>query len=473
LNKRHFLKLAGGSAAGAVWLRSPAAEEDVVMTLSHYIANAAAADLPPDVLETAKRHILDTLAAMVSGSKLIPGQLALKYIRDQGGVPQAQVAGTRMRTSAVNAAFVNGMMAHADETDDSHRASLIHPGAAITPAALAVAEASNAGGGAFLKSVVLGYDMGCRTVLALQREQMLRGSGAAPGIGGCVGAACAAAAAAGLPADRVPYMLAYAVQQAAGVNSWTRDEEHVEKAFVFAGAPARNGVTAVEVVRAGFTGESEPLSGPDNFLDAFSGHADPSQLTNGLGRRYEITLTDMKRYPVGFPIQPAIDALQKLIAGGLRPTDLRSLVVRLPAPGVHTVDNRSMPDVNVQYIMAAMLIDGALSFDIAHSLQRMKDPRVLELKQRITLVEDTDLTAQKRTRDANLEATKTDGTIVRMHGVTAGAYETPMSREDVESKSRELLTPILGRDRTQRLISMAWNLEQVPRIRELTSLLSA
>jgi 2-methylcitrate dehydratase PrpD len=478
--RRRFLLAAGGTAASAMLsipkgmaAQATASAIDPMGAIVAYIANGATADLPTDVVETMKRHILDTLAAIVSGSKLIPGRTALKYIRGEGGDRQAQVIATGMVTSAVNAAFVNGMMAHSDETDDSHRATLVHPGAAIIPAALAMAERENAGGDAFLKSVVVGYDLGCRMVLALDPDHALQGSAATPGIGGCFGAACASAAVARLPADRIPYVLSYAAQQASGVNSWMRDQEHVEKAFVFAGMPARNGVTATELVRSGFTGESDPLRGSDNFLDAFSSQANLTRLTDGMGRRYEVMFTDMKRFPVGFPIQAATDAMLKLIARGLTPADVRSMVLRLPAPGVRTVNDRAMPDVNVQYVVAATLIDRTLTFDAAHSLERMKDPAVLALKQRITLVEDVDLTAQKRTREANIEVTKVDGTLLQEHGISRGAIENPMSREEVEDKARELMAPILGRDRTQRLIRNIWNLEQVRAMRELRSLLSA
>jgi 2-methylcitrate dehydratase PrpD len=495
LKRRGFLQLAvaGAAAAGVGGIRladaqSPAATQAGVPAslndpyaagdyalnrVCSYIATGAAAELSAEVTEQAKRHILDTMAAIVSGSKLIPGQFAIRYIQAQGGRAEAQVIATRIRTSAINAAFANGMMAHADETDDSHRATLMHPGAAIVPAALAMSEREGASGTAFLRSVVVGYDVGCRTVLALGPDQVLQGSGATPSIGGSMGAAAACAVVSRMAVSHVTHVLAYAVQQASGTNSWMRDQEHVEKAFVFGGMPARNGVTATELAQFGFTSQPDPFSGPDNFFAAFSARPDLSRLTAGLGREYEIMLTDMKRYPVGFPIQAATDAILRLMAGGLVPRDIQSLTVRLPAPGVRTVNDRAMPDVNVQYILAATLIDGTLKFDTAHSLERMKDPAVLEVKKRIVLVEDTELTAQKRTREANVEVRRTDGTILKEHGITRGAYENPMTRDEVEGKARELMAPILGRDRAGRLIQRIWNLEQLANMRELRSLLYA
>src|SRR5262245_46118780 len=127
--------------------------------LSEYVAGASARPLPDAVVEKARHHVLDTLAAMVSGSQLRPGVMAIGYVASLGGVAEASVVGTRIRTSAVNAALANGMLAHADETDDSHAPSRTHPGCAIIPAALAIAERGHASGERFLQSVVLGYDV--------------------------------------------------------------------------------------------------------------------------------------------------------------------------------------------------------------------------------------------------------------------------------------------------------------------------
>ena len=141
--------------------RKPSAQ-NVIAEVSSYISRSGEAKLPKDVIEKTKHHILDTLAAVISGSTLKPGVLARRYVKGQGGVKEAQVAGSRIIASAINAAFVNGIMAHADETDDSHAKSFTHPGCAIIPAALAVSERQGVDGSSFLKGVVVGYDIGCR-----------------------------------------------------------------------------------------------------------------------------------------------------------------------------------------------------------------------------------------------------------------------------------------------------------------------
>jgi 2-methylcitrate dehydratase PrpD len=123
--------------------RSAAAAEPVspiTRALSAYVATALNRPLPPEIEEKTRYHLLDTLAAMVAGSRLLPGRRAIAYVRAQGGARQATVVGSRHVSTAVGAALANGMSAHADESDDSHDGGRFHPGCAVVPAALAAAE---------------------------------------------------------------------------------------------------------------------------------------------------------------------------------------------------------------------------------------------------------------------------------------------------------------------------------------------
>src|SRR3954470_5591882 len=96
----------------------------VMHELASYVSRAPKKPLPKPVKEKTKHHVLDTIAAMVSGSRLLPGEKAIAYARSRGGAAEATVIGSRTVTNAENAALANGMLAHADETDDSHAPSL-------------------------------------------------------------------------------------------------------------------------------------------------------------------------------------------------------------------------------------------------------------------------------------------------------------------------------------------------------------
>jgi 2-methylcitrate dehydratase PrpD len=250
--------------------------------LSAYIAAALGQSLPPAVIEQARRHILDSVAAMISGTRLLPGQLAIRYITTLGTMSQASVVGTRLLRSAVDAALANGMLAHADETDDSHAPSRTHPGCAVIPAALAAAESVHASGEQFLRAVVLGYDVAARINYALGADAFAAASRSTHSVGGTFGAGAAAGALLGLNGQQVRHLLSFCAQQASGVGCHVRDPDHVEKAFDFGGMPARNGVTAAMMVAAGMTGVDDVFSGERNFLDAYALVPDPQRLIEEL-----------------------------------------------------------------------------------------------------------------------------------------------------------------------------------------------
>ena len=169
-----------------------------VDVLCRYVASATQCELPPEVREKGAEHLLDTLAAMVSGSRLHPGHAAIAYARSQGGAAQATVVGSDVVTTATNAGQANGMLAHADETDDSHRASRTHPGCGIVAAALAAAEWRGRSGAELLRAVVLGYDVGPRATMSFGGEgTYLTSRLATHSIGSLFGAGAAAGALAG------------------------------------------------------------------------------------------------------------------------------------------------------------------------------------------------------------------------------------------------------------------------------------
>ncbi len=446
----------------------------VTETVSSYIAGSTDAALPDDVVEKAKHHILDTLAATVSGSALKPGGFARKFAVRQAGPEEAQVIGTRRATSAINAALANGMMAHADETDDSHPKSNTHPGCGTVPAALAMAEREKADGLSFLKAVVAGYDIGCRMTQALGVDNVHAAHRATHAIGNTFGAAAAAASVARLDAGKVRYVLSYTAQQTSGVNYWARDTEHIEKAFVFAGMPARNGVTAAVMVEMGFTGVNDPFSGDDNFLEAFSSSPRPELLAEGLGKRYEIMFTNIKKFPVGSPIQAPLDALLTLVKKHkLASRNVKSVTARLPEAAARIVNGRNMPDVNLQYILAVGLLDGYLDFEAAHSYERMNAPAVIETEKKIGLVADPALNSARFPRQAVVEITTEDGAVLREHVTSVrGTVDNPLTREEVAEKGLFLMAPLLGEGRVRELIDRIWHLEQVENVRELRPLLS-
>ena len=449
----------------------------VMQRLSAYIAGASRRPLPDAVAEKTKHHLLDTIAAMISGSRLRPGKKAVSFARSLGGVKEACVLGSRVVTSAANAALANGMLAHADETDDSHSPSQTHPGCGIVAASLAMAERGRAGGTALLRAVALGYDVGCRITQSLGALQFRAAGHSTHSFGPTFGAAAAAGALAGVDERRARYLISYAAQQASGISCWMRDEEHIEKAFDFGGMPARNGVTAATMVEHGFSGVEDVFSGERNFFVAYgaSPAPDPEELARELGERYEILRTDIKRWAVGSPIQAPLDSLLELIrTHGLRPEDVERVVVRVAHLGANTTDNRDMPDICMQHLCAVMLLDGTVTFKSSHDAARMRKPNVLALRGRIELRGDDALTRAMPRREGIVDIRLKDGREVTHHTrAVRGTPENPMTRAEVEAKALDLLAPVLGRTRAAKLCAAIWEAEKIRDVRALRPLLRA
>jgi 2-methylcitrate dehydratase PrpD len=194
---------------------------DVMTTLSTFMAGAATRTLPEAVVEKTKFMILDTLAAMISGSELPPGKFAIQFVRAYSGNPLCTVAGSSLRCGPMEAALANGILGHADETDDTHPPSQSHPGCAAIPAALAVGERFGIDGTRFVRSVALGYDVGTRITATLGKLQyMFETHRSTHGIAGTWVAAAAAGCAAGLNRQQMRWLLSYTAQQASGLASW-------------------------------------------------------------------------------------------------------------------------------------------------------------------------------------------------------------------------------------------------------------
>src|SRR3984893_18539819 len=447
---------------------------DITGQLARYMAGARDLHLAPHVALEGKHRILDTLAAMVSGSHLQAGEMAIAFTRAQGGVAEATVLTTDIKTSAVNAALANGMFAHADETDDFEPVTKAHPGSPVVPAALAMAEREGRSGAELLAAVTLGSDVCCRFLLALGPD-LVRGSHrSAEGTSSTMGAVAAAASLARLDEKGMRHALSYAAQQVSGLWSWVRDPEHVEKAFDFAGMGARNGVTAALMAQSGFTGVPDVLDGEHNVLQAFSTAPNQEEMVAGLGTRFFVTETAIKIFSVGYPIQAPLDAFLILRREhGLSVDNVERIVVKLPEDGARIVNARSMPDVNCQHIIALALVEGAVSFEDSHSYERMKDPKVLAAKERVQLIADRALMDPAAPRSGLVEVTLRGGhTVSHFTRHPPGTKENPLSTERVNEKARTLMTPVLGAERTEEVIRRVNALEKLDEVRALRPFLA-
>jgi 2-methylcitrate dehydratase PrpD len=487
LSRRSLFELAGLAIAtaalppAAVMAKSSPSRDStgqgvspVMDKLSAYMSEASGRALPDEVTEKTKQHILDSLAAMISGSELTPGRAALQFAGAYGGKEIATVVASKIVCGPIEAAMTNGVLAHADETDDSHAPSQSHPGCAVVPAALAAGERFGISGTHFLRAVTLGYDVGPRFTMTLGGQQFEAESHwSTHSISPLFGAAAAAGCAASLNVAQMRFLLGYTAHQSSGLGAWNRDTEHIQKAFHFGGMTARSGVTSALIVQAGWTGVEDIFSGKDNFFEAYNPHADPAGLAEKLGERYEITRTNIKKWPAGSPIQAALDALE--ILRKQRPfnsNEVQQISVQLATDEAAIVNNREIPDICLQHMVAVMVMDKTVSFSSAHDKARMKDPATLREREKVKLIPDEQLERLMPLRVAIVEVQLTDGTrLTQRIDNVRGTPKNPMTRDEIVAKARDLIAPILGTAQCASLIDRVLDLDRVKDIRELRPLL--
>lgn len=423
----------------------------ITETLAAHVAATATRPLPAAVRDAAVLHVIDTVAAMVSGSMLEARQGALAFVEALGGTGAATIVGTGRTAAADVAALANGMFAHADESDDSHGFSVTHPGCAVVPAALAVAEVEGRSGADFLRAVVAGYDVGTRVAAALGGGRFMERYHHCS-FGGIFGAAAASAALMGLDAAGCARTLTFAVHLASGSTCWMRDPAHVEKGFVFGGLPAHNGVKAALLGRAGIPTSSAPLEGVPGLFAGYGETSRPALAVEALGERHEVLRTAIKKWCVGSPCQAALDVMEELVRDHrVSAADVASIDVTLPERRVRIVDSR-MPNLNLSHLLALFLVDGGVTFASVHDEGRMADPALLSVRSRVRIAVRP---GADRREHAHMTVTLRDGRTFERRPVTVrGQPDDPMTGDEVTAKAEGLMAPVIGAARTADLLRL-------------------
>lgn len=428
-----------------------------------YLAAALDTPLDEEVEALASLHLLDTLASIVACRDLEAAVVARRYVSANAGAAGGggvTMLGTDERAPIVDAVFAGAMTAHAAEINDFMPAVFVQPGPAIVAAALAVGERRGVGRREVLRAIATGYDLAYRVPLAVGPTNLRRAGIASHGVGPGFGAAASAATLLRLPAEQMGDVLSLVAQQASGSWQWLLDVHHVEKAFVFAGLGARNGTQAALLVEAGYRGVPDVADRPGTWFTspAFEhrdGDADLDALTDGLGSVTALRAAAFKRYPVGGPTQPAVQALLALQPAAAA-ADVERVVIEMPGRW-EAFRDAAMPALNLRYLSAIILLDGRLDFTAAQSLERMaSDATVGELMARVDVRHDPAQEAGAggaRTESARVTIELVDGRRLQLfvpHVV--GFPSHPMASDDVEAKAFDLTARHLGDDRARRLV---------------------
>ncbi len=313
----------------------------LVEHLGGFAADAMRDGLPEIVASSTRQRILDIVGLCLASIPEATSAAAVAYAEAQGGSPVATVIGRTAKLPANQAAFVNGVLAHSLDYDDTHLPSILHPSASIVPATLAVGEAVGASGRDVLVATAVGIEVCVRLGMAgYDRESnnslfFERGQHATSICGG-LGAAAGAALLHGLGAEGVANAIGVAASMSSGVIEANRTGGTVKR--LHCGWAAHAGVSAAELVARGFTGPPTILEGRFGFYEAWlSGRFDPEEITRGLGTEWSVPGIFFKPYPANHFTHTGIDAARRLRSAGVTPDLVEHATLSVAPPTVRTI----------------------------------------------------------------------------------------------------------------------------------------
>ncbi|MDE3194045.1 MAG: MmgE/PrpD family protein [Chloroflexota bacterium] len=415
--------------------------EPATSVLARWSASLRYEDIPPAVREQAELCLLDGVGAALYGARQPWGRIAAEVATQLSGGGPATVWGTASTVSPSDAALANGTALHGFEIDDVHTRSLIHPGAVTIPAAVAVCEAEERDGRALLTAIVAGYEVGLRVGIAAGVGHGLRGYHPT-GTVGCLAAGAAAASALGLSSEATMHALAVSATQAAGLYG-ARMGAMAKR--LHAGRASQSGVLAALLAGRGFTGAADALEAPfGGFLSTLADVSGAAELTADLGTRWETLAVGFKMYAACASAHTIVDALDRLMRDGLRAAEVAHVTIRMSAVGASNVGWPYRPSgtvaaqMNGAYAAAVKLLDDEVFVD-QYRDERLADPAVLEMIERIEIVHDgaLDVGGAATRHGVVVVATERSGR-TREAAVEQrrGSEHHPLSRDEIVLKFR-------------------------------------
>lgn len=449
----------------------------MVQQLAAFAKRTSYEDLSEEVRSSVRSRVLDTLGNCLAALPLDTSVAIRNYISSQGGREQAHAIGIMRPVPAASAAMVNGVLAHSLDFDDTHLPSILHPSASVIPASLAAAEASGTNGRDLVRAIAVGleicvrlgmagYDREARNSLFFERGQH------ATSICGTVAGAAAAALVLGATEVQIAHSMGVAVSMASGVLEGNRAGGTVKR--LHCGWAAHAAVTSAELALAGFTGPPTALEGRFGFFEAFiGGKFDQSQITDGLGLRWEVPRIFFKPYPCNHFTHAGIDAALRLKEKGLRSKDVAAMHLGVAAPTVRTIGEpieiKRRPETGYQaqfsgpYAVAAALLGGGglgLWLD-DFTDEAARDPNRRELMARISVEPDAEcLAVYPNQFPAVLRVTTRQGAeFIERVMANRGGPDRPLSHEDLATKFRLNAKRVLDEDAVEEMEDAVKRLE--------------
>ncbi|HPZ43537.1 MAG TPA: MmgE/PrpD family protein [Bacillota bacterium] len=439
--------------------------------LAGFIENIFINRLPPAAVQAAKLAFLDWLGSVAAGGLQGPSQKLLAVLRNQGGNPQATLLATGEKTSCLNAALGNGLASHIVELDDVHRAAIIHAGAAVMPAALAVAEMTGAGGRQLIEAIVAGYEVAIRIGEAVTPAHYYFWH--TTGTCGTFGAAAAAGKLLGLSREQLIWALGNAGTQAAGLWEFLADGSMSK--HLHPGKAAQNGVLAALLAREGFTGAATIIEGERGFCRATASTYELDKIIKSLGSSpYKVEENCYKIHASCRHTHPAVDLVLELAAKhSIRASDVAGLTVRTYSTALNITANHQPDTVyaakfSLPFCVALALVKGSCGLK-DFTPETLADPEIRHLMSVVSLVQDPGLDALHPARwPAEVEIiTKSGLSYCGRTDFPRGDPENPLTAGDLLQKFYDLATGPWGEHRAGVLGEAVLGLEHVENLAAL------
>ncbi len=375
----------------------PSGQPDFAAVFAHFSAGLKIEHLPPAAIDAVKTNLTDTMACAMAGWSADGVQQVAKLAMDWGGKPQASIWCTGDRIPAHHAAWVNGMMAHARDYDDTHDLAVLHAGVSVVPAAVAAAELSgDATGADLICGIAAGLELVCRLGLAT-KVNIIESGFMYTSLFGHFAATVAAARVLCLDAAQTANALGVAHSQAAGTHQVSRDGALTKR--MQPGFAAQTGIVSALLSKAGINGTINTFEGIDGlYRTHFRNAYDPSVLRSALGDKFEFVGLSYKPYPCCRLAHAGIDAALRLyprIAG--RSEEIDDIEVRVNRQAFEAVCTpaamRAAPATVVQaqfslpYTIAWSLVHGTIGLD-AFTADGLRDEAVARIAPRVRCVVD-------------------------------------------------------------------------------------
>ncbi len=438
-------------------------------TFGDFIEAMSGMPVPDSAQHHAKRCVLDWFAAAVPGGVLPPATFlpdAMPEDLDRGHsrlIPSGRLATARA------AALINGAGSHTVEFDDIFRDGLYHPGVAVIPGALALAEETGADGALFLRAVIAGYEVSNRIAAAVNPAHYDYWHTTATI--GYFGGTASASVLLGLTASEAAHALASAGTMAAGLQQAFRAEAMSKP--LHAGRASEGGLLAARMAKAGVTGALDILDGEAGFGVAMSRNVDWQAAVAGLGSDWTIERTTQKNHAACGHVHAAVDAVKEIVtANSLTPESIRRIEASSYQKSLEICGNANPTTAfeakfSLPYCLGAVIATGAVRI-AAFSPEALANPAIRDIAAKVKHTVDPECEAAfPHRRSAKVSIETEDGQLFSHFARTRkGDPDLPLSDSELEEKFFELTGDVLG-TAARPLLDALWRIDALTSLSEL------